>query len=136
MDTNKSRNPKDKPTTAAAQLKEALRKAKQQKLTRRFLFAWRAAGGPRLMCEVVFHPTRKWRFDFADREKRVAVELEGGVWTGGAHTRGEHYESDCEKYNAAAALGWRVFRLTTRMISREHLLPIVGVLNGKVSDGL
>jgi very-short-patch-repair endonuclease len=41
------------------------------------------------------------------------VELEGGVWTGGGHTRGKIFNANCDKYNAAAALGWVVLRFTT-----------------------
>jgi very-short-patch-repair endonuclease len=62
------------------------------------------------------HQARQWRFDFAWPERKIAVEVEGGTWTGGAHTRGAHFESDAEKYNAAAALGWRVLRFTTDMV--------------------
>lgn len=60
--------------------------------------------------EFKFDETRKWRFDFAWPELKVAVEIEGGTWSGGAHTRGAHFAKDCEKYNAAAELGWLVFR--------------------------
>jgi very-short-patch-repair endonuclease len=74
--------------------------------------------------EVRFHPVRRWRFDFAHMETLVAVEIEGGTWTGGRHTRPVGYEKDCEKYNAAGALGWTVFRLTSRMIRKENLEPI------------
>lgn len=58
-----------------------------------------------------FHPTRRWRFDFAWPQRKVAVEIEGGVWTRGRHTRGAGFIADCEKYNEAARLGWRVFRM-------------------------
>lgn len=66
--------------------------------------------------EYRFHPVRRWRFDFAWPEYGVAVEVEGGTWVRGAHTRGKHFESDCEKYNEAARMKWRVFRFTTDMI--------------------
>jgi len=43
----------------------------------------------------------------------IAVEIEGGVWTGGRHTRGAGFRQDMEKYNEATAMGWRVFRVDT-----------------------
>jgi hypothetical protein len=66
--------------------------------------------------EYRFDLDRKWRFDFAHPASMTAIELEGGVWTGGAHNRGRHFLSDCEKYNTAALLGWTVFRLGTGMV--------------------
>lgn len=62
--------------------------------------------------EHIFHPTRKWRFDFAWPEWKIAVEVEGGIWHRGRHVRGSGFIQDCEKYNAATELGWRVFRYT------------------------
>jgi len=53
---------------------------------------------------------RRWRFDFAWPQAKVAVEIEGGVWTNGGHSRGAGYVKNLEKYNAAALLGWRLFR--------------------------
>lgn len=64
----------------------------------------------------MFHPTRKWRFDYAWIPQAVAVECEGGVWSGGRHTRGGGFIKDMEKYNEAARLGWRVFRFTPRQL--------------------
>lgn len=67
--------------------------------------------GCRVVAEYRFHPTREWRFDFAIPERRVAIEVEGGVWNGGRHFRPEGYLRDMEKYNEAAACGWRVLRV-------------------------
>lgn len=64
-----------------------------------------------------FHPSRMWRFDFAWPDRKIAVECEGGIWNQGAHTRGKHFTSDCEKYNAAVLLGWRVLRFTGDMVN-------------------
>jgi very-short-patch-repair endonuclease len=66
--------------------------------------------------EYQFHPTRKWRFDFAWPDALLAVECEGGTWTGGRHTTGSGFEADCEKYNEAALRGWTVLRYTMAMI--------------------
>ncbi len=69
-----------------------------------------ACGLPSPTPEHRFHPSRKWRFDYCWPEAKVALEVEGGVWTGGRHTRGSGFVKDMEKYNAAALLGWRVVR--------------------------
>jgi len=76
-----------------------------------------------------FHPTRRWRFDFAWPAIKVAVEIEGGTWAAGRHTRPAGYAGDCCKYNAAVLLGWRVLRYTTQMIAnpdtRDEILQLV-----------
>ncbi len=87
----------------------------------KFLFFWKALQGPSLVPEHKFHPTRKWRFDFAYPIRRIAIEIEGGVWSGGAHTRGKGFSEDCEKYLEALLLGWRVVRLVPDQIT----LPVI-----------
>ncbi len=77
-----------------------------------------------------FHPIRKWRFDFAWIEQKIAAECEGAIYTNGRHTRAG-FEADCAKYNAATAMGWRIFKFTPRMVSSgEAILQLQGVLNG------
>lgn len=63
--------------------------------------------------EFVFCPGRRWRFDFAYPDRKIAVECEGACWTQGRHTRGSGFIKDCEKYNMASRLGWRILRYTT-----------------------
>lgn len=60
---------------------------------------------------------RKWRFDYAWPERKVCLEVEGGIWNNGAHVRGKHYESDIEKYNCAELLRWMVLRASTGHIT-------------------
>lgn len=62
--------------------------------------------------EYRFYPERRWRFDYAIPSHRIALEVEGGVWTAGRHTRPQGFLGDIEKYNTATLLGWRVFRTT------------------------
>lgn len=82
------------------------------KLEDRFADLWARGGGPSLVREHRFHPGRKWRFDFASPELKVAVEVEGGIFSQGRHNRAMTYAGDCDKYNAAAMLGWVVLRIT------------------------
>lgn len=80
--------------------------------------------------EYRFHPSRKWRFDYAFPEHKLAIEIEGGVWTGGRHTRGSGFVKDLEKYNQAVLLGWRVLRFSGQMVkSGEALASITTMLN-------
>lgn len=53
---------------------------------------------------------RRWRFDWAWPDARVALEIEGGLWTGGRHTIGKGFLQDLEKYNEAQLYGWIVLR--------------------------
>jgi very-short-patch-repair endonuclease len=64
-------------------------------------------------------PERRWRFDYAWLDQKVAVELDGGSWVGGRHTRGVGFEGDCEKMNAATLRGFRVLRFTATMLKND-----------------
>ena len=59
---------------------------------------------------------RQWRFDFAYPESKVAIEVEGGTWVNGRHSRGAGMAEDMKKYNLAAMLGWLVLRFDNHMI--------------------
>jgi very-short-patch-repair endonuclease len=85
--------------------------------------------------EFQFHDSRKWRADFSVEPieaARILVEIDGGSWVAGRHTRGTGFEKDAEKLNAAAELGFRVLRYTPRMIeSGEALDQIRRILSMK-----
>ena len=82
----------------------------------------RDAGLPAPRREHRFHPTRRWRFDLAWPDALVAVEVEGGAYSGGRHTRGKGFEGDCEKYNEASLDGWTLIRVTPKMINDGRAL--------------
>jgi very-short-patch-repair endonuclease len=92
------------------------------------LLAWQvhAMGLPEPVRELVFAPPRRWRLDFAWPEAWVAVEVDGGTWTGGRHVRGAGIEADCEKVSEAAVLGWRVLRVTGDMVRSGRAVMLVG----------
>jgi hypothetical protein len=70
------------------------------------------ANGFTLESEVVFHPERKWRFDWAIPELKAAIEYNGIMSSKSRHTTVTGYSGDMEKLNAAQALGWTVLQFT------------------------
>ncbi len=130
----------------------------QSELEKGFSRVWRmvAKGRPDPDTQHKFHPVRLWRFDFAWPAHRVAVEMEGGiisiavtcnhcrkpvlrfnrrsrkwqrVWAVmGGHTTTEGFIKDCEKYNAAAELGWRVLRYTIKDLESRPVQVIEQVV--------
>jgi very-short-patch-repair endonuclease len=89
----------------------------------------KVSGMPLPVREIRFTDARKWRFDFAWVDRKIAAEIEGGTWAGGRHTRGKGFEDDCEKYNTAVSLGWRVYRFTSDMVTDGRALCFIeGVL--------
>ena len=84
----------------------------------------RYEGDPLILAALEFGPPvpefrfmagRRFRFDAAWPERRVAYEREGGTHTQGRHVRPIGYRNDCEKYSEAAILGWCVVRATADM---------------------
>jgi len=73
---------------------------------------------PPAVKEHRFHPVRRWRFDYAWPDRKIALEVEGGVFTGGRHSRGAGMIADMQKYNTAALLGWRVLRVVPRDLAK------------------
>lgn len=95
--------------------------------------------------EFQFHPERKWRFDYAWPDHKVALEVEGGVF---GHTKGDGTKSkkgahssvsgmlrDMEKYNAAAALGWRIIRVVPDDLLKTKTIELLkSIINGKTTE--
>lgn len=80
---------------------------------------FREMGIPTPELEYVFSPPRRWRWDFAWPTIMdelgppvvmggVAMEVQGGIFIQGRHSRGAALIKEWEKLNRAAVLGWRV----------------------------
>lgn len=80
------------------------------------------AGLPPPEREVRFLPARRWRFDLAWPDRKLAVEVHGGVYTNGRHTRGKGFTRDREKMNEALLLGWRVLEVTSEQVQSGQAL--------------
>jgi very-short-patch-repair endonuclease len=87
-----------------------------------FLLMLKARKMPTPTPEYRFHPTRKFRLDWAWVDAKVGLEVDGGIWTGGAHGRGTGITRDQEKTNLAAGLGWRILRCTPSKLMADETL--------------
>ena len=78
-------------------------------------------GFPDPATELLFHPKRKWRLDYAWEEQKLALEVHGGIHSGGRHTRGRGFVEDRAKMNEATLLGWTVLEVTPEHIKSGQL---------------
>ena len=82
-----------------------------------FLFHLRAAKLPAPVTEFVFHPERKWRFDFCYVEQKIAIEYQGGIYFKGmGHQTTHGIERDCEKFTEASLMGYRLILITAKTV--------------------
>jgi very-short-patch-repair endonuclease len=87
-----------------------------------------------------FDASRRWRADFRLSGVPVLVEVHGGTWIQGRHTRGKGFEDDRRKMNAAALLGWSVLEFTADQVNSgealESILRVVALatetMNGQL----
>jgi hypothetical protein len=78
----------------------------------------RAEGLPLPIPEYAFAaPARKWRADYCWPIRKVIVEIDGGLWTQGRHSRGAGMLADFAKLNAATLLGYAVLRYGPHQIA-------------------
>jgi very-short-patch-repair endonuclease len=93
------------------------------------------AMGLRYEKEFKFDETRKFRFDFALPDFKIAIEYEGGVFLSGRHQRMSGFARDCDKYNLATSLGWRVLRFTAiNFRDKKVNLPMLIIDTMRVFD--
>jgi very-short-patch-repair endonuclease len=87
------------------------------------------AAGVSFEREQLLIPGRRFRFDFVITGSDLVIEVEGGTWSGGRHTSGVGFRSDCFKYNKALELGYRVLRYTTDMVTKgEAIAQVMDIL--------
>ena len=76
--------------------------------------------------EYKFHSKRRWRLDFAWIDQKIGVEVEGGIWLPrSGHNTGVGISRDVEKGNALTLLGWKLIRVTGKMIKNGEALNII-----------
>lgn len=105
---NMNKNPKQ-------QIKNAFLHAKKEKreYIKKLFIQKMAANGYNCVSEYYFHDTREWRNDFyiEHNGKKLAIEVEGGIWSNGRHTRGSGFINDMQKYNELTKYGIFLYRV-------------------------
>lgn len=109
--TLKRRVNRKAPLSKAA--KQAIAKARKVEQEREFLANLKALGLPVPIPEYAFAKSlgRNFRWDYCWADRKLALEVDGGIWTRGAHGRGTGIKRDQEKGNYGAVLGWRLLRV-------------------------
>ncbi len=79
-------------------------------LVQSLLFQIEALGLPAPILEFRLFKGRRWRWDMCWEKAKLLVEVQGGIWTRGAHGRGSGIRRDYEKNNAATLAGWKVLQ--------------------------
>lgn len=98
------------------------------KLEDELLLQIRALKLPEPVVQYRFHPIRRWKFDIAWPDLMLAVEVEGGGWIGGRHTRGSGFTKDLEKYDSAMQLGWSIYRCDGALIKSGKAVKTIEIL--------
>lgn len=114
---------KPQPKTEA---RKDLDKEIRENFARQFETVWQRCGGPELIKEFKFCEERNWRADY--KTGQCLIELDGGVYSNGRHTRGSGYIEDCIKLNTATMLGYRVLRIPTGCATDTYLSQIIKFL--------
>lgn len=79
--------------------------------------------------EFKFSPDRKFRADFHLIGKKILIEYEGVISKKSRHTTIKGYSGDCNKYNLALSLGYKVYRFTA--LNLQEVRELIHQINGK-----
>jgi very-short-patch-repair endonuclease len=123
-----------KTTSLSEFLKKEEARARREKLEKTFEQQLRGLGYfEGCQTEYRFHDTRKWRFDFAWPDLKLAIEVEGGTQSGRSrHSKGQGFEDDTDKYNTAIRMGWTLFRFTGHAVrSGKAMLFVEDFMKGR-----
>lgn len=82
-------------------------------------------GLPTPVYEIRFDKVRRWQFDIAWPALKIALEVEGGIWSKGSHSRPQGIIRDICKYNQAQCLGWRVLRVVPELLCTNGTIEMV-----------
>lgn len=80
---------------------------------------------PRPTPEYRFAAPRRFRFDYCWKEQKIALEVQGGLFTGGRHVRGAALLKEHEKLNEACIRGYRVLFCTPQDVKTGAVFALI-----------
>lgn len=100
-----------------------------------FAEQWRTAQLPEPVRDhAPWRPHRGFEVDFALPDRKIGVEIEGGIWHRGGHSTGAGISRDIDKHNLALFTGWRILRIAPQQVKNgEGITMAAGLINGNTS---
>lgn len=76
--------------------------------------------------EYKFHPKRKWKMDLAWVDRKISMEIDGGIWLPkGGHTSGGGFIKNAEKRNEAQLMGWHTYHVVPSQVKSGEALKLI-----------
>lgn len=86
---------------------------------------YQECGLPEPVFEYRFHPSRRWRIDIAFVLARLAIEVQGGIFIRGRHSRGAAMLEEWEKLNTLSCMGWRVMYVQPKDVCMRWFVDMI-----------
>jgi hypothetical protein len=118
----------------AAEYKDLVKSAKKQKDGHRIkrihsqFTDWLNANNIAFVKEYKFCKERKWKIDYYLPDLNAAIEVEGGVWSGGRHVNPKGFLNDIEKYNAITMAKIQLLRIDTDRLNSAYFKGLILIL--------
>jgi very-short-patch-repair endonuclease len=98
-------------------------------LEEKFAAQWAAEGLPEYVRNFKpWAPERGFEIDFAIPDRKIGIEVEGGIFRKGGHSSGAGIARDIDKHNLALFTGWRIVRVTSSQVSNGEALLLAKAL--------
>jgi hypothetical protein len=78
--------------------------------------------------EYKFCKERKWKIDYYLTDLNAAIEVEGGVWSGGRHINPKGFLNDIDKYNAITMAQIQLLRIDTDRLNSAYFKGLILIL--------
>ncbi len=121
----------DQNSYTSAEYQALVKSAKKQKDKERIkrihsqFTDWLTLNNIAFVKEYKFCKERKWKIDYYLPELNVAIEVEGGVWSGGRHINPKGFLNDIDKYNAITMAKIQLLRIDTDRLNSAYFKGLI-----------